>query len=66
MSKKIRTVRFTEEDIKFIEAFLKKNYFFDFSTLARVAIRNFIENPHLQIESISKINKNNQKENSYV
>ena len=66
MSKKIRTVRFTEEDIKLIESFLQKNYFFDFSTLARVAIRNFIENPQLQIESVSKIKNNEKKDNQYV
>lgn len=47
-----RTIRFNEEDLRDIEKFLDRNSFFDFSSLARVAIRRFIESPNIEIRSI--------------
>lgn len=48
----VRTVRFTEEDIKDIEAFLMANPVFDFSTLVRISIKDFIRNPKLEVRGI--------------
>jgi len=49
MTSSTRTVRFkTEEDQK-IERFLAGNPLFDFSTLARIAIMQFLENPSVKI-----------------
>ncbi len=47
-----RTIRFNEEDLRDIEKFLEKNSFFDFSTLARIAIRKFIESPNIEVRGI--------------
>ena len=44
-----RTVRFRKEEIRTIEEFLFKNPFFDFSTLTRLAISEFIKNPRIQV-----------------
>lgn len=52
MNKIIRTVRFSTFEIKKIEEFLKQNSFLDFSSLARMAINHFIENPTVQIKPI--------------
>ncbi len=54
---KTRAIRLSENEDKLIEEFLKRNPFFDFSSLARAAILNFIENPQLNITPI----KNNKK-----
>lgn len=47
-----RTVRFTEAEIKDISDFLDRNPFFDFSTLARLAIGEFVRNPRFIIQPI--------------
>ena len=44
-----RAVRFSEEENKAIKKFLENNQFFDFSTIARMAILNFIENPQIEL-----------------
>jgi len=51
---KTRAIRFTVEEDNIIKTFLKKNTFFDFSSMARTAIRAFIENPHLKITPVKK------------
>ncbi len=45
-----RAVRFNENEEQAIKEFLIKNPFFDFSTLARVAIINFIEKPEMRLK----------------
>lgn len=45
-----KAVRFSEQEDKAIKEFLAKNPFLDFSTLARMAILNFIENPNLNLK----------------
>lgn len=45
-----KAVRFNEQEDKAIKEFLAKNPFLDFSTLARMAILNFIENPTLTLK----------------
>jgi hypothetical protein len=52
---KTRAIRFSEmEDLKIIE-FLERNTFFDFSTLSRLAILEFIQNPRLTIIPVSNL-----------
>lgn len=62
MNKIIRTVRFSSIEIQKIEDFLKKNSFLDFSTLARMAINNFIERPTVQIKPLETPKINSQEE----
>ncbi len=57
-----RTIRFSEADVRDIDLFLSENPFFDFSTLARIAIREFMLNPQLQIKSLSSKTKESAKE----
>ena len=66
MSKTTRTVRFDETEVKLIDSFLKKNPFFDFSTLARIAIRKFIQNPEMHIEPVKNNKVDENKGNQYV
>lgn len=47
-----RAIRFSKEEEKFIEEFLNTNSFFDFSSLARIAIMNFVKNPTVTIRPI--------------
>jgi hypothetical protein len=44
-----KAVRFNKSEEEAIKDFLKKNPFLDFSTLARIAISKFIENPELNL-----------------
>ena len=53
-----KAVRFNNEEEKEIKEFLENNPFLDFSTLARLAIQKFIENPEIKL----KTNKNKSKE----
>jgi hypothetical protein len=55
-----KAVRFNEKEDKAIKEFLLRNPYFDFSTLARMAILNFIENPILNLKP-SKVEKEKQK-----
>lgn len=51
---KVRGVRFTEQEEKLIDEFLKKNTFFDFSTLAKVAILEFVRQPQIRFTPVGK------------
>lgn len=55
-----KAVRFSDNEEKAIAEFLEKNSFLDFSTLARLSIMAFIENPELKLKPISK-NMNKEK-----
>jgi len=48
-----KAVRFPKEEEAAINDFLKKNPFFDFSSLSRIAIMQFIKNPKLNIKPAS-------------
>lgn len=50
---KTRTIRLNEEDEKLIDEFLQKNSILDFSTLARIAIKQFIQSPSITLKSVS-------------
>jgi len=47
-----RTIRFKADEAARIERFLAKNPFLDFSTLARLAIDQFIHDPSVQIRGL--------------
>ena len=49
---KTRAIRFPKEEERQIEEFLEQNPFFDFSTLARMAILDFIKNPKITIKAV--------------
>jgi hypothetical protein len=49
---KTRAIRFSEQEEKQIEEFLGSNPFFDFSTLARMAILAFIKAPKMSLKPI--------------
>ena len=51
---KVRGVRFTAQEEALIEEFLRKNQFFDFSTLAKVAILEFIRKPELNFTAVGQ------------
>lgn len=61
-----RTIRFNNVDIRDIDRFLKENKVFDFSTLARTAIRKFIENPNIEIKGLDELNGNKPKRRQEV
>ena len=48
-----KTVKFSLEEISDIESFLAINPLFDFSTLARAAIKEFIRNPSIAIKPLN-------------
>ena len=54
---KTRTVRFGKAELKRIEKFLGQNPFLDFSTLTRLAINLFIENPTIEIKAVTRPKK---------
>lgn len=49
-----RAVRFDKDELKDIDQFLSRNPIFDFSSLARAAIRAFIENPEIKINKVER------------
>ena len=52
-----KAVRFSAEEDSAIKDFLENNKYFDFSTLARISIMKFIENPELKLKPTKKENK---------
>jgi hypothetical protein len=60
---KVRGVRFSEDEEKLIEEFLHKNKMLDFSTLAKVAIFEFIKRPQI---NLTPVGKPSRKENRNV
>jgi hypothetical protein len=59
-----RTIRFKEDEIRLIEEFLDKNPFFDFSSLTRLAVSEFVKNPTLQIKAVTPKSPTNTKARS--
>lgn len=45
-----KAVRFSAEEDSAIKDFLKTNKYLDFSTVARIAIMRFIENPEMNLK----------------
>ena len=63
MNTKPHTVRFSEREERKIQAFLKINPFLDFSSMARIAIEQFIEDPHLTISPLTDQPKHKKEKN---
>lgn len=47
----IKTIRFTTEEVRKIDSFIEKNDFLDFSTVVRMAVTRFLENPEIAIRN---------------
>lgn len=60
-----RAVRFSDEENEAIKEFLKNNPFLDFSTVAKMAILNFIEKPDIQLKP-AKLKKNEKALNRRI
>ena len=56
-----RTVRFKTKEAQLIDEFLAHNPVFDFSTLTRVAVLNFIKSPTLEIRPVSESQERRQR-----
>jgi hypothetical protein len=52
MSNVVKAIRLQKSEWEQIQLFLTKNTFFDFSSLSRLAIKEFIHNPKLKIKRI--------------
>lgn len=51
---KVRGVRFNLEEEALISEFLKRNPMLDFSTLAKIAIIEFIKSPQINLVAVSE------------
>ena len=49
-----KAVRISDKEDKAIKEFLKNNPFLDFSTLTRLALSKFLENPEIQLKPNKK------------
>jgi hypothetical protein len=58
---KTKAIRLSETEERLIDEFLKKNPFFDFSSLARTSILRFIENPQLNLTPVRSGKKNSKE-----
>ena len=56
-----KAVRFNPEEEKAISDFLQRNPYFDFSTLARIAIIKFIQNPSLELKPAQLVSIEKEK-----
>jgi hypothetical protein len=49
---KIRAVRLSPEEEKLVQSFLQKNPLFDFTTLVRAALREFMRRPQMNLTAV--------------
>jgi len=49
---KTRAIRLQDHEDKQVQDFLNQNPFFDFSSMARMAITRFITNPQIEIRPV--------------
>lgn len=56
-----KAIRFSDKEDKAIKEFIKSNPYFDFSTIARMAILKFIENPQIELKPSKVESENNIK-----
>lgn len=59
---KVRGVRFSDKEERSIEEFLRKNPLLDFSTLAKIAILEFIKNPKINLIAIAPSGRRENKD----
>ena len=50
---KTRGIRLKDHEEKLVQDFLAQNPFFDFSTMARIAITKFINDPQLTVKPVN-------------
>jgi hypothetical protein len=60
-----KTIRFNPDEIKDIKEFVKMNPMFDFSSLARAAIAEFIREPRIKLHSIHSSKEIKLRESFY-
>lgn len=53
---KIRAIRLNPEEEKLVQSFLQKNPLFDFTTLVRAALREFIRRPQVSLTAVDSSN----------
>lgn len=58
---KVRGIRFNEKEEALIEEFLDINPLLDFTTLAKIAILDFIQKPQLQLKPVRSNKKHEVK-----
>jgi len=63
---KVRAVRLPPAEDKQIQEFLRRNPFFDFSTMTRLALMQFIENPELTLKPVKKEKPASKRRESHV
>ncbi len=54
---KTKAIRLSKSDEKLINEFLDKNPFFDFSSLTRMALLQFIQNPQITLQPVKTKSK---------
>jgi hypothetical protein len=54
---KTRAIRFSTKEDQQIDAFLKANPIFDFSTLAKTAIMQFLAKPQITLKAVKSVRK---------
>lgn len=59
---KVRGVRFSDEEERLIEEFLRKNSLLDFSTLAKIAILEFIKRPQINLTPVGKSSRKEHRD----
>lgn len=60
---KVRGIRFNEKEDSLVEEFLKENPLIDFTTLAKIAILEFVKKPQITLKPVVR---NEKKESKYV
>lgn len=63
---KTRAIRLKDSEEQLVSQFLRENSFFDFSSLARMAILGFIKNPSVTIRplKVKAVGSNKKKSDS--
>lgn len=59
---KVRGVRFSDAEEKLIGEFLKKNTLLDFSTLAKVAILEFVKKPQINLTPVGRSSRKEHRD----
>ncbi len=60
---KVRGIRFTQAEEKLIGEFLEKNPLIDFSTMAKIAILEFVKNPMINLNAVGKTSRKKDAKN---
>ena len=59
---KVRGIRFSEKEEALIEEFLRKNPLIDFSTMAKVAILEFVRKPQISLIGVGSDSRKERKD----